>query len=145
MNDRRAHQPSTPEAAVRAARWAAAGLTAPLRVLSATSELIPPRSQGLFLVLPAGLIGLVSIAMGYRSYEWIRSRLDADASGPTRSRAFFVATVTALGVTEAAGLFGVIVYILSGRVVALSGVLTHVILAGAIWPTRERHDAFVES
>ena len=55
-----------------------------------------------------------------------------------------MATVTALGVTEVAGLFGVVAYILSGRLIALSGVLTHIILAGAIWPSRERYDAFVD-
>jgi len=136
---------STPEAAVQAAKWAAAGMSASLLVLAAMTELFDPSPRAPFLAIPAGLLGIVSVVIGHRVYEWMRSRLEKGASQAEASRTFFVATVAALGVTEAAGLFGLVAYLLSGHVGALTGLLTHVILAGAIWPSSDRYEAFVDS
>ena len=50
----------------------------------------------------------------------------------------------ALGLTEGIALFGLVVFMLSAGLPALIGTATHVLLAGAIWPTAERLEAFTE-
>ena len=81
--------------------------------------------------------------LGYRLFAWFRERSATQTSHATRCDAFFRATVLALAVTGAAAIFGVVSFWMSGRIESLIGVMTHVILSGALWPTPEKLEAFL--
>ena len=129
-------------AVVARARAMAAALAAAVLLLTAVSGALPsPRSLD-SLAAPAALTGLVSLLIGFRLYHWLRERIPAGASDEARQATFLQATIIALAVTEAVALFGVVVYWFSGDPFALVGVVTHVILVGAVWPTPERLETF---
>jgi hypothetical protein len=130
--------------AVAQARIIAAALAAGVLVLAAISGVVRLPPSLFSLATPAGLCGLVSLVIGYRLYAWLRERVPSGASHRQRCAAFVRATIVALAVTESTALFGVIVFWLSGEPIALIGVATHIILAGALWPGPERLRAFVE-
>lgn len=98
-----------------------------------------------FLIFPVGLIGLISPVLGYRLYLYVRSKVADAADIEGRAGSFVRATLTAMAVTEGIAFCGVVVYMLTGGALALTGVLTHLLLAGAIWPTREKLDLFLDS
>ena len=106
-----------------------------------------PRADGLQgAVVPAAVIGAASPAIAYRLYQLLRERLTPGATASRRRETFLRANVLAFAITEGAALFGVIVYALTGAPVALIGVVMHVLLAGALWPSEEKlagftHDA----
>ena len=126
-------------------RTVAAALAAGVLVPTALSAVLdfPPRLT--YLVGPAALIGLVGLLIGFRLYHWFRDRIAPEASEQARHAAFLRATVASLAVTEAAALFGIVVYWFSGTPFALVGVVTHVILVGAVWPTPERLEVFLDA
>ncbi len=141
-------EPSTglrdPRAVVNAARAIVAALVLGVLVLMALSGLLP-RAEGVeFLVVPAAIIGAVSPVIGYRAYHYLRERIPARASPQQRMRTFLRANILAMGITEGAALAGVIVHALTGSLLALLGAGMHVLLAGALWPSPEKLDAFVE-
>ena len=74
-----------------------------------------------------------------------QSLFPAQADEPERNAAFQKATLVSLAVTEAVALGGVVVYLGSGEWMALSGVATHLLLAGAVWPSRARFESFLQS
>jgi xanthosine utilization system XapX-like protein len=113
-----------------------------LTALGAVVEL--PGTLG-FLAGPAALFGLVGLLIGYRLYHWLRERIPAGASEEARQARFVQATIAALAVTDAVAVFGVVVYWFSGDPFALVGVVTHVILVGAVWPTPERLEEFLRA
>jgi hypothetical protein len=135
----------TPRAALMQARILVGALVAGVLALLAVSGLFQLGDSLRFLVLPAGLVGLVSPVIGHKLYTSRRDGTPADADVATRCRRFVMATILALAITEAAALFGVVVFMLSGRWTALTGVLTHVLLAGAIWPSPDRLQPFLGS
>ena len=94
-------------------------------VVVLTAGFDPPRALA-FLVGPATLFGLFSPAVGYRVYLWQRE------GGARIERAAGLS----LAVTEAAAYLGILVHVFSGRLSPLAGVVTHVILAAAIWGQR---------
>jgi hypothetical protein len=96
------------------------------------------------LVVPVALAGLISPVIGYRLYLLIGSRVGPGADLETRCGAFQHATVIALLVTEGVAVLGIVTYLLSGDLAALAGAVTHVLLAGAIWPSRVRLENFCE-
>ena len=49
----------------------------------------------------------------------------------------------ARAITEGAAVFGVVVFAMTGAPLALIGVLMHVLLGGAVWPTEEKLAGFV--
>jgi len=103
---------------------------------------IPPRADGDVagvLVPLTALFGLVSPVLGYRLYLLIRER-----PAPAAVERFRTATILGLAVTESAAFSGLIAYLLSGRVETLIGLVTHILLAGAIWPSDERLRMFEE-
>lgn len=131
-------------AVVNQARVIVAVLVLGVLVLTALSGLFP-RSQGLgFLVVPAAIIGVVSPVIGYRAYHYLRERIPPEAATQRRTQTFLRANIVALGVTEGAALVGVVVHALTGSLLALLGVGMHVLLAGAIWPSSEKLEAFVD-
>jgi len=112
-------------------------------VVLALTELLPTGDALVAAAPPAALLGLVSPVVGYRLYLWVRERAARPASRAERCGAFVRANLVAMAVTEGAALFGIVAYLLSGRLFPLVGVLTHVLLAGAIWPSAEKLDLFL--
>ena len=137
--------PMTPQQALTTARLIAAGLTGGVLLLVAAAGIFEVKANLQVLVAPAALLGLVAPVFGYRLYEMLRERVPGDASRTDRSAAFLRATIAALSVTEGIAFFGVVAYLLSQRFFALVGVLTHVILTGALWPSEQRLERFLGS
>ncbi|MDX1389522.1 MAG: hypothetical protein R3344_10060, partial [Acidobacteriota bacterium] len=95
------------------------------------------------LALPAALAGLIAPVVAYRVYLRLCERSPRNAGLQDRCTAFIRATLVALAVTEAPALLGLVVFLLSGAPLALSGVAAHVLLTGAIWPSRTRLEVFL--
>lgn len=142
MTHRPAGASSAAEAAVSSARWLALVTTAGLLVFASAAEWIPIDTHWTAVAFPAGLFGLLAPVIGFRLYEWLRSRGGDPETELEAGKRFSNATLLALAVTEAAGALGVVAYLFSGRLVALTGLLTHVLLAGAIWPSMDRFELF---
>lgn len=125
------------------ARLIVAALVGGVLVMLALSGFLAlPGNLG-FLGLPAGLLGLVCPVIGYKLYTSRRDAIPPEADVRARCGVFMTATVLALAITEAAAFFGIVVFLLSRDWTALTGVLTHVLLAGAIWPSADRLQLFV--
>jgi len=95
------------------------------------------------LSLPAGLAGLLALVAGWRVF--VRSGQRASdvedvATGCTR---YAAALLVALALTEAAAFLGVVAYMLGAEVMALTGVLSHVLLTAVLWPTVEKIRPFL--
>jgi hypothetical protein len=97
------------------------------------------------LVIPAALAGLVSPVIAYRSYSVLGARTSPDAALGVRCEAFQRVTVVALSVTAGVALFGIVIYVMSSDLAAMTGVVTHVLMSGAIWPRRVRLESFLDS
>jgi hypothetical protein len=95
-----------------------------------------PVPRGTALVVPAGAIGILAPALAWRLQAQIRERAGGSAAGARR--AYLRSVVVGLAITAAAALFGGIVWLLSRETAALAGLLMHVLLVGAIWPTEAR-------
>ena len=134
----------TVEAAFHQARVLVGALVAGPLVGMAAIGLFDPPARVAALVAPASLLGLVSPVIGYRLYHLLRERIPVDAGVEMRCRAYVRANLAALAVTEGAALFGLVAYSLSSELFTLVGVGAHVLLAGAIWPSPERLELFLE-
>jgi hypothetical protein len=132
-------------ATVARARLIAGALVAGVLLLTTASGLIRATAGLGGTVIPAAVLGAVGPVIGFRLYLLTRDRIPRDAPDDRRRAAYLRAVLLALAVTEAAALFGVVVHGLTGNPLALIGVLTHVLLAGAIWPAPERLETFLES
>lgn len=114
---------------------AAALALGPLLILGAVC-LLPRRAESSALVVPAGLLGIVAPAIGWRLQAAIRGRA---RGGPAeRRRAYVRSVIAGLAVTAAAALLGILAWSLSNESAALLGVLLHLLLVSALWPTEER-------
>ena len=116
-------------------------------VALALTILVPraPRLAGVeFLVVPAALAGAVAPVVGFRLMQWRRQRARQLADDSARRQAYGHACLCAVGVTEAAALFGLGVAAFTDEPLALLGVVTHVLLVGAVWPSIERMEIFVD-
>jgi hypothetical protein len=120
-----------------------AALTAGVLMITVVAGLVDISAGLEILVPPAALLGLISPVVAYRLYLRMRERIPADADAHFRCHRFLTATVLAVAITESIALFGVVAFMLGGGYAALIGVVTHVILVGAIWPTRERLETFL--
>ena len=129
--------------AVRRARTIAGALVAGVLLLTAVSALLRPSAALGVLVVPAAALGAISPAIGYRLYLLLRERIPAEAPTWERRAVYVRAVVLSLAVTEAAALFGALVFGLTSDPIALLGPLMHVLLAGAIWPSLERLEGFL--
>ena len=118
------------------------GMVAGVLVLTAVAGFIPRLDGAEAFVLPAAIIGAVSPIIAYRMYQLQRDRLTRDAGTARRHEVFLRANVIAMAITETAALFGLIVHALTGSLLTLLGVLMHVLLAGALWPTVEKLESF---
>ena len=113
-------------------------------LLAVVAGLIGPTSASPGIALPATLLGLVSPAIAYRLPQVVRERLSPAAEPGQRSAAYLRGMVVAVAVAEGAAMLGIVAYVLSGQLSALVGVLTLVLLVGALWPSEDRLHAFVE-
>jgi hypothetical protein len=129
---------------LRRSRLLIGWLAATPLVLALLVGLLGPLGTNAALVGPAALLGLVSPVIGYRLYLLLRDRIPSEADVEARCRSFVSAGLVALAVTDGIALLGLVAYFVSGQPYSLVGVATHVLLAGAIWPSPERLQAFVE-
>jgi len=127
------------------ARLVAGGLAAGVLILTVLAGLVASPVRLEWLAPPAALLGLVSPVIGYRLYALLAERVSPTEDAGARRGAFLRATVVALSVADGVAVFGIVAFALSGKPMALIGVLTHVILTGAIWPSEERLETFLES
>jgi hypothetical protein len=131
---------------LKATRTVAAVLLAAVLALAAIAIRMRPGTGALrLLVVPAALAGLVAPVIAYRLYSRVGARAAPEADIGARCGAFQQATVIALAVTGGAALFGIVTYVTSSDLAVMTGVATHVLLTGAIWPTRVRLESFLES
>jgi len=125
------------------ARLIVGALVGGVLILTALSGFMP-RADGMAgLVVPAAVVGAVSPAVAFRLYQLLRDRIAAGASATLRRQTFLRANVIAFAITEGAAVFAAIVYAMTGGPLALIGVLMHVLLAGALWPSEEKLAGFV--
>lgn len=129
-------------AVLRRASRVAGALAVGVLALAGASGFMGLRSDFPALGSLAALTGLVSPVIGYRLYAWLRERIPAGASHAARCAGFLRATELALAVGAGIALFGIVAYCLSAVFAALIGVVTHMILVGAVWPTPERLETF---
>ena len=88
--------------------------------------------------------GLVSPVIAYRLYSLLGAKTPRDAALGVRCKAFQRVTVVALSVTAGAALFSIVTYAMSSDLAAMTGVVTHVLLSGAIWPSRVRLESYLD-
>ncbi len=137
--------PTDPALALKTSQLIVAVLIVAPLVLAVIAGFADLGSGVRILTLPAALFGVVSPVIGYRLYHSIRDRLAPDASYDERCRAFIQANLVALAVTEAAAFLGIVAYMLSREPWGLLGLLMHVLLAAAIWPSAERFHGFTDT
>lgn len=84
-----------------------------------------------------GLAGIVAPAIGYRIY---RAEFEPPAGADREAihTEFLKRNRSAIRVTEIGGFLGLLAWTIGGDPVSLTGLATHTLLAGAIWPTPER-------
>jgi len=128
--------PSERAQALGTARLTAALLLAGPFLLMALFLVVAPREGVVFLVVPAGVLGLVAPAVAWRVQARIREGARGDAAG--RRRAYLRSLTVGLAITEAAASVGVVVWLLTRQPQALIGLPMHLIMAGALWPSEER-------
>ena len=126
------------------ARAMAAAWVGGVILVTAFSGQLPRVPAVAVLVLPAAVMGAVSPVIGFRLYLLLRERI-APETGPAERRRLYIRAVSlALAVTALAAIFGVIIYGTTGELITLIGPFMHILLAGAIWPTDDRLEAFVD-
>ncbi len=126
-------------------RLIAAALAASPVVLLGLALVVPPPPPRHALVAPAVLAGFLSLAVGHR---WYRRVLDGRATGAgpaDRIAALRVATISGLACTGTAAIFGVFAFHFSREPFSLAGLAVHLILAGALWPTRARFERVLDA
>lgn len=130
---------SGPTRSVADARAVVLGVGAFVLAAAAIVAAVGPRHVpvGPGLAPVAGLVGLIAPVVGYRSYLYL-----GETSRRPLGPRFVAATALGVGVTGAAAVLGVVAFYLSSRLPALIGLVTHVMLTGAIWPSDWRLDAF---
>ena len=130
-------------ATLRQARVIAAALIAGPIALLGLAVAIPVSLAVETLTLPAGLAGLVAPVAAYRLYATSRERVAAATPPAERCAAFVRATLLALGISEAAALAGLVVFWGSRHPAALTGIAMHLLVSGAVWPSRARLEVFL--
>lgn len=93
--------------------------------------------------LPIGLLGLIMLVVGWRVHAAMGERaseIDDVAAGCAR---YTTALLIPLALTEGVAFVGIVAFMLGAELVALTGVLTHVLLTGVLWPTAEKARPFL--
>jgi hypothetical protein len=87
--------------------------------------------------LAVGLAGLIALVAAWRLYSSMVASIESAIVEQGLAR-YTTALVTALAITEGVAFLGVVCYMLGGRIEALTGIVTHVLLTGVLWPTAEK-------
>lgn len=96
-----------------------------------------------WLAAPASLAGLLTPVVAHRIYHAVERGIGPRASREERAAALRRATLRAMGVSAAMGLAGAVVGLVTRDVRAFSGPVLHLVVAGALWPTRARAGRFL--
>jgi len=95
------------------------------------------------LSLPVGLGGLVMLVVGWRVYAAMGERACQVEDVATGCARYSTALLVALALTEGVAFIGIVAYMLGAGITALTGVLTHVLLTGMLWPATEKIRPFL--
>ncbi len=95
------------------------------------------------LTLPAGLLGLVMLVVAWRVYGALVERAAAIDDVGTGCARYTTTLLIALALTEAGAFLGIVASLLGAGMMALTGVLTHVLLTGVLWPSNEKIRPFL--
>ena len=144
MEDQRTRDGAEDRALTATRTVAAAMLVAVLALAAIAYRIGPGTGDFRVLVIPAALAGLVSPVIAYRLYSLLGAKTPRDAALGVRCKAFQRVTVVALSVTAGAALFSIVTYAMSSDLAAMTGVVTHVLLSGAIWPSRVRLESYLD-
>jgi hypothetical protein len=87
--------------------------------------------------LAVGLIGLIALVAAWRVYSTMIASIGTADLEAALAR-YTTALISALAITEGAAFLGVVCFMLGGRIEALTGIVTHVMLTGVLWPTAEK-------
>ena len=93
--------------------------------------------------LPVGLLGLIMLVAGWRVYVVMGERASEIEDVAIGCARYTAALLIALALTEGAAFLGIVAYTLGADIVALTGVLTHVLLTGMLWPAAEKIRPFL--
>ncbi len=98
------------------------------------------------LQIVAGALGLVAPAAGYHLFLAAKGRCDAETGldGDSRVRRFTQAFIVALAASEGGALLAAVAYFLTGQPLTLLGVAAHLLIVGALWPSPERVQWFIQ-
>ena len=122
---------------LRSARVVASALACGAALLAAAAAWAPPMQRVPALVTPASLAGLVGLPVALRLHRTLRDRAAAGSDPGARAAAYVRSLAVALGVTEALACVGIVAFLFSRAPFCLTGLATHAILTGALWPTPE--------
>ena len=112
-------------------------------VLLGVAWFVPLDASLGWIAMPIGLLGLISPVAAYWLYHSQHARVSSSADEGARCQAFLKATILALAVAEAVALIAIVGFALSQNLMALTGVATHVLVAGAVWPSPQRLELFL--
>ncbi len=98
------------------------------------------------LQIAAAALGLIAPAAGYHLFMAQKKKLDAEAEldGDGRVARFVQAFTLAGALSEGGALLACVAFALTSQPLTLIGVATHVLIMGALWPSAERVQWFVE-
>jgi len=122
-----------------------AGLAAGVLFLAGVSGFVDSGSVDFAdrLSLPAGLAGLVMLVVGWHVYVAGSERASEVEDIATGCARYTTALLTALALTEGIAFLGILAYMLGANLLALTGVLAHVLLTGVLWPASEKIRPFL--
>jgi hypothetical protein len=134
------------ESTVARSRMIVIAMAGGVLALTAVSRFIELESIGFARSagLPVGLAGLVALPFGWRANVTMRERVPDNLDVETGCTRYTAALLVALAITEGIAFVGIVCYTLGSELIALTGVLTHIMLSGALWPTPERVRPFLE-
>jgi hypothetical protein len=119
------------------ARVVALSLAGGAVLLAAAVASAPPMPRMPALVTPASLAGLVALPVALRLHRLVRDRGSTSVDPGARAAAYVRSLVVALGLTEVLAGLGAVAFLFTREPFCFTGLATHTILTGALWPTRE--------
>lgn len=133
------------ESALSRNRTIVTALAGGVVILTAASGFLDlqPVSFAVRAALPVGLAGLVALVLAWRAYGTLRERASDVEDVETGCVRYGAALLLALAITEGIAFLGVVCFLLGGELVALTGVFSHVLLTGVLWPTSEKIRPFL--
>ncbi len=133
------------QATLQRNRLMVAALAAAVLFLAGVSGFVDlgPVKFAASLSMPVGLLGLIMLVAGWRVYVTMGERASEIEDVATGCARYTTALLIALALTEGAAFLGIVAYMLGAGIVALTGVVTHVLLTGVLWPAAEKARPFL--